>query len=413
GGNKQEFRTRATIKIGTLNMRGNGVNPDGRGSKWLCMNQLVRDEKLAVLAVQETHITKQKAEELNSLFQASLKIVVSPDPTNPTGARGVAIVLNKRLIKCDEVKTEEIIPGRAIYAIVPWSRGMFFTFLAVYAPNDRTENEMFWGELQDRLESKAVDVMAGDLNVVEYAIDRMPVREDDEAPVGALKELCACKALKDEWRTRNLQERLYTYRQSATGSMSRIDRIYLSDRVRKGAVEWELKHPGFATDHNLFACTMINRSMPFVGRGRWRMHSMLLTDREFLTEVKERGIKLHATINGIVQRDEIVNVQTLFAAFKDEVKALAKDRAKKRVPKIDKKIKRIKDDLAQTLREMQRSHEMDEPHLDRLKENAGILQEKIAELETKRFGYKRAAVAARDWIEGETISKYWTRINRT
>ena len=245
---RKEVRTRATIKIGSLNMRGNGATIGSGNSKWLCMNQLTRDEKIAVLTVQETHITEQKAEELNSLFQASLRVIVSPDPANPTGARGVALVLNKRLIKADEVKTEVLIPGRAIYAIIPWSRGTQFTLLAVYAPNERAENAQFWKSLEELLETKAVDVMMGDFNVVESAIDRLPMREDDTGSVEALRDLCVRKHLKDEWRVRNEQERMYTYRQTATGSMSCIDRIYLSDRVRGGAVEWDVKPPGFSTD---------------------------------------------------------------------------------------------------------------------------------------------------------------------
>ncbi|KAI0723593.1 Endonuclease/exonuclease/phosphatase, partial [Earliella scabrosa] len=407
---RKEVRTRATIKIGSLNMRGSG-DVAGSGSKWLYMNQVVRDGKIAVLAVQETHITERKATELNSLFQASLKVIVSPDPTNPTGARGVALVLNKRLIQADEVKVEVMIPGRAIYAIVPWSRGTKFTLLAIYAPNERGENAQFWKTLEEKLGTRVVDVMTGDFNVVESAIDRLPMREDDTSAVEALKDLCACKHLKDEWRARNEQERMYTYRQSATGSMSRIDRIYLNDRIRGGATEWETKPPGFLTDHSLTTSTIVNRHMPFVGRGRWRMHNMLLDDKEFMEEVKERGIKLQATMSGVIQRDEVVNVQTLFAHFKDEIKALAKDRAKKRVPKMDKRLARLREDLAKMLTQLQANQQTDEAQQERTKERVGVLQEKIEELEMKRFGRKREAVAARDWIEGETMSKYWMRTN--
>ncbi|XP_006460216.1 hypothetical protein AGABI2DRAFT_191981, partial [Agaricus bisporus var. bisporus H97] len=64
--------------------------------KWNKINQLMRDEKLAILAVQESHLSQEH------------------NPNNPN-ARGVAFVVNQRLAAVgNNMSISTIIPGRAI-----------------------------------------------------------------------------------------------------------------------------------------------------------------------------------------------------------------------------------------------------------------------------------------------------------
>ena len=61
-------------------MRGNGPSssmhiPD----KWLHIHQLMCDQKIALLAIQETHLTREKANELNTLFAVNTLIIAALD----------------------------------------------------------------------------------------------------------------------------------------------------------------------------------------------------------------------------------------------------------------------------------------------------------------------------------------------
>jgi hypothetical protein len=101
-------RTKATLKIASLNMRGRGED------KWHCINQLMRDKKIGILALQETHLSDQMTESLEALYHKRIKILHTCD-RNTSNAKGVAIVLNKELTNTHNIATHELIPGRAIY----------------------------------------------------------------------------------------------------------------------------------------------------------------------------------------------------------------------------------------------------------------------------------------------------------
>ncbi|PPQ76596.1 hypothetical protein CVT26_012786 [Gymnopilus dilepis] len=73
----------------------------------------MRDKRIAVLAVQETHLTEDKVISLENQFERRLKIYNSGDPLQPN-SKGVAILLNKQLTKWQEATTVEIVAGRAL-----------------------------------------------------------------------------------------------------------------------------------------------------------------------------------------------------------------------------------------------------------------------------------------------------------
>ena len=99
--------------------------------------------KIAVLAVQETHLTDDLADNISSAFDTKLRLLYSPLP-DTRNAAGIAIVVNKGLLRSDNILSDEIIPGRAILATIPWHGDTVLKILNIYAPNDAKNNENFW-----------------------------------------------------------------------------------------------------------------------------------------------------------------------------------------------------------------------------------------------------------------------------
>lgn len=194
------------------------------------INQVIRDQNLGVLAVQEAHLTPERLDSLNALFATTLEIHCSPDPDNGAGARGVAFVVNKRKLAERKCTMNVLVPGRAIQLEYPWAAEKTISILNVYAPNAASENAGFWECLRENWTARAgtkPDIVLGDFNVVESALDRFPAHPDPapatEALSALLRQLNAC----DSWRIAHPTECLFTFRQSGSDRQSRLDRIYV------------------------------------------------------------------------------------------------------------------------------------------------------------------------------------------
>ncbi|KAI1786137.1 Endonuclease/exonuclease/phosphatase [Ganoderma leucocontextum] len=406
---KWKHKTRGKLRIATLNMRGFGhTTNEIANEKWMRINQMVRDNNITVLALQETHLSAERLEVLNRVFASSLDVLNSPDPENQTAARGVAFVLNKRLMGDTTYEHKVITPGRVIELSIHWRNNVPLTIHNVYAPNTAGENEALWRSLGDAYrtdETGGPDFLVGDFNMVENAMDRMPMRGDDSGPTTALRTLRVSADLIDGWRLENPTERAFTYLQTSTGSQSRIDRIYVKRAMERRTVDWQIKEPGIHTDHKLVSVAVSNHRTPHLGDGRWAMPVSLTTDSVFMNVVTELGTTLQDEIRSMSVRTDTINPQTAYHKFKQAVQQAARSRAKVKIPKLDRRITRMKEDLKQMLRG---------PDINSSKEaqrHAALLQDRITALEVQRFGTKRTKVAAHDWLEGETISKYWTKIN--
>ena len=401
-------KTKSRIMIATLNMRGFGRRaPDGVPDKWLTINQVLRDNKIAILALQETHLTDERASELNTLFEATMKVIASADDVNATGARGVAFAINRRLVNADDLTVYNLIPGRAQGIRLPWTGRRKITILNIYAPNDMRENAAFWQTITRRhteVRMAKPDAMLGDFNMVEHTLDRMPRRSDPEMATAALEHLTLDFNIVDGWRNTNVGKCAFTFLQGSTGSQSRIDRIYLERSLLEHAYDWDIRGAGINTDHRMPTVTLTNYNEPFVGKGRWALPISLLNDKTFLATMKEEGIRLQVKLETMTTRDESNNPQHLWCNFKTTLRAAARARAKVRMPKLDRLIAALRQDIDDTLNKPEEISQSEQAH-------AAILQERVAKLEATRFGARRAMVNANDWAKNETISRYWTRQN--
>ena len=116
---------------------------------------------------------------------------------------GVTIVINKGLLKSDNVQSNKIVPGRAILATIPWHGDTDLKILNIYTPNDAKNNENFWDHLNEALTNHPhlkPDIMLGNFNLVEDSLDRLPCHLDDASAVASLGELKSLTGLVDGWR---------------------------------------------------------------------------------------------------------------------------------------------------------------------------------------------------------------------
>ncbi|KAI0667421.1 Endonuclease/exonuclease/phosphatase, partial [Trametes maxima] len=398
--------SKARLRIATLNMRGYSGSGEGSGTaKWMLINQLARDEKVAVLALQETHLSNERLAELNRLFGPQLEVVASQDPENELGARGVAFAINRRVLKDAVVRFGVVVPGRAATLQIQWSETRTLKVMNVYGPNVQSDGEAFWVEL-NRSRLGRIDLMVGDFNVVEEATDRLPAREDASRNVNALDTLKKKLRVRDGWRTANPQKRAFTYFQAATGSQSRIDRIYIREEMLNDADEWDIRESGIRTDHCMASVTIEDYKAPFVGKGRWAMPMHLLRDEVATKEMRRLGEELVRNINEQNERTERENPQTQFQNFKLKLVAMLRKRAREKIPKMQKRIDKMATRLEEILNTNKNSDRMEDEERVR---KAAELKNKIADLSQKRFGWRKNDVAAKHWARSETMTKYWTR----
>ncbi|KAJ6485451.1 hypothetical protein C8R47DRAFT_980237, partial [Mycena vitilis] len=180
------------------------------------MWQLIRDHKAGVMIVGEAHLNPTRHRDIENLFGRCLKVEFSEDPHSPNTA-GLAFVINKNLMRTDNMKITHIIPGRAMILELDWHAGHRMSILGVYAPNAAGENEQFWKDIKQFLVDnpgvRKPDAMGGDHNIVEEATDRIPAHEDSAAAVAALDSLKSYLGMVDGWRNTYPTTRAYTYHQ--------------------------------------------------------------------------------------------------------------------------------------------------------------------------------------------------------
>jgi exonuclease III len=211
---KTKKNTRANIKLATLNIQGRGSNSlyDGK-HKWHALNKMIISQKIGILCAQETHLTEEQTEAINSLHR-NIKVFSTIDPTQPN-TKGVAIAVNRKITNAQQAQAKTLIPGRALLLEIPWHANKLLMVLAIYTPNENNKNKTFWDDLyklweRDDTTLPYSDVLLGDFNMVEDPTDRSTGSTDPIEMVNALANLKSKLALVDSWRQTFPQKKSYT-----------------------------------------------------------------------------------------------------------------------------------------------------------------------------------------------------------
>lgn len=220
-------------------------------NKWNTVNQSMKENKIGVLCIQESHLNEGYIENIHALYGRRLRVMNS-EGVRATAAHGVAFILNRELVDIADIHMKEIVPGRAAYINMHWHAEKQITILNVYAPNGATDNQDFWKKLKSEYENNRhpkPDIVLGDFNLVEEAVDRLPAREDPDGPVQELKALLQHLDVYDGWRLAEPTAADFTFPQRGSQQRSRLDRIYTRDPLIRSSASWTIETTGIPTDH--------------------------------------------------------------------------------------------------------------------------------------------------------------------
>ncbi|KAE9404982.1 DNase I-like protein, partial [Gymnopus androsaceus JB14] len=415
---RQAFKKKkykAYINIASTNMRGYG-NPSifHCENKWNQIPTILHNKRIGLLALQETHLTTARIDEINKHYGRKLQVFGSPDPMNPTGRGGVAIVLNRGLVAPEKITLYEIVPGKAIMLHLVVHKGDKFNILVVYAPNvtenDGAANAEFWKGIDKYFEetpqTPKPNIMLGDFNMVESGlIDCLPACDDPEDAIDALDDLKQNLHLKDGWRMTFPEKKSFTFLQTATGSQSRIDRIYATDMIMDTAKEWKIRVSGIPNaDHSLVSVQITSEGAPMTGRGQWRIPEYVVKDKDLLEYARQQGITAKKELNDLNHRSVDRNPQKIWNTYKMKLVQKARERARKIIPGLVRKINET---------QLEQDRVLDDvllPEAERTKK-AAKLQEEISKMEQHRYIQMQKDRKVRHRLEGDTPTRYWSQTN--
>jgi exonuclease III len=270
---KKPKKQRANIKIATLNINGCHIQGEAPTSfeKWAEINATIKREKIAILALQETHLDQNHADTIQQVFPKRLEIYNSELDYAPRTSAGVAFIINREAIDPTEIKWTELIKGRAVALSFKW-KGSETTLINVYAPNNRNDNERFWKKLQTRASNENIpnpDFLLGDFNITEDPIDRSPPKHDNASAVDALRELRRKLNVHDKWRHTYSKAREFTYRATHNQKQikSRLDWIYTGSRSTPHTYGWTITPSTVLTDHWMASVKFALKDAPHIGKG--------------------------------------------------------------------------------------------------------------------------------------------------
>jgi ribonuclease HI/exonuclease III len=411
-----KIKMRANINIATLNM--NGLTAPTQGltalGKWSMINQTLNQYKIAILALQETHLDRETLEQLQTCYSKKMHILHSEDPDAPRATAGVAFVINKSLIAPRKLSTHELHAGRALALKIEWLESETTTLLNVYAPNDRAAHPVFWRDIDAQRRARRLprpDFMLGDLNVTEDPIDRTPPRLDEPNAIDALREIRNDWDIQDAWRLSHPNERVYTYRANVNSQeiKSRLDRIYIASQLTQLTFNWEMTPSPVPTDHWLVLVKYAPADAPEIGKGRWTLPLHMTENQKVLDAIIKRGMVLQTNLENLQRENtvwETANPQRLWKDFKSDIQSTAKSLLKDIHYKMETQIRLLEKDRA-TL-----ANDPKGDTCNNVRANETMVTNQLTHLIRKRARSKKNKLNAELALHGEKLGGVWSAISK-
>jgi ribonuclease HI len=414
--NNNNYKKRANINIATLNINGATAPTSNMNliEKWSTINRTIRKEKIAILALQETHLDEERANDVHNCFQKSFHLHYSSDPNNPRSTAGVAFIINKALITPEHIRVRTIIPGRAVLLTIAWSSVKKISILNIYAPVDRQSQPEFWKRIERRRVRARLprpDFVLGDFNVTEDPLDRSPPHPDDRAATDILRETKHSWEIQDQWRHAHPNERCFTYRAPRDGTwiQSRLDRIYTARKHATTLFGWKAGPTATPTDHWMVAVKYAPEDAPFIGKGRWTWPLPSLSDTKLIDLIARRGMVIQEHLDklerGEMNRNE-TNPQILWEEFKTDIQKIAK----KYTNKTRHKAESMQKNLEKDIKNITANPNFDTD--DNLKAEEAYLESKLSHIIKVLARNEKSDLKAALASHGEKLGGIWSAINK-
>ncbi|TFY76705.1 hypothetical protein EWM64_g7308 [Hericium alpestre] len=381
-------------------------------AKWTEVRSVICTKRIAILAIQETHLTTLAAADIGHFFRKQLLIHNSPDTDRLGASADIAFVLNKDIINTNDLTIMDLIPGQATMLTIQWHDSSRISVLNIYTPNDAKAHPKFWLDIETAHAATFLpqpNFLLGDFNLVEDAIDRAPAHVDDKATVKALVDFRTPLHLQDTWRHTHPDTKLFTFRghHGSNYTKSRIDRIYTTALQAENVFEWDSGHSSVPTDHSIISVRYAPHDAPKAGKGRWTMPIYITHNEKFMRQIAGHGKTLaHDLDNAVGQCTDAMNPQILWAKFKDKLKQVIRDHTHQDLGKMQMKINQLQrdaDDLTVC------PTFTSSPDLCKQEQ---FLTTEIQHLENKCHANARNTAQAKYHLQGEEINKYWTGLNK-
>ena len=412
----KKIRKRANIIIATLNMRGSSAPSNNMNylDKWSRINYTIRKNKIAILALQETHLDNEMAESIKRCFGKNFELLHSSDTDNPRSKAGVAFVLNKALIPNRQPKMHTLAPGRAIMLKIRWPDDKEIKIINVYAPVQDHKQPAFWVEIENKRHTKHLpcpDFLLGDFNITEDLIDRSPSRADNQPTTEALRDIRLAWEVQDQWRHAHPNDTLFTYRSSRNDrpSLSRLDRIYVAKKHTPMIFGWQAKPSAVPSDHWMISVKFAPKDAPLIGNGRWTWYLPSINEKPLIDKIILQGIDLQKKLEnletGVTTRED-TNPQILWENFKTSLQRTAKNSADKSRHKLASKLKRLEND---------RKELMEDPNFNtdkNLRARESFIEHEIKHLQNTEAKICRENLRAAITHHGEKIRGIWSAMNK-
>ena len=383
--------------------------------KWSEINATLKKDKIAILALQETHLDETATQRIQDLFGKRMIILNSQLERNPRASAGVAFVINRDIIDVIETKTNELIKGKALALTVKWN-DQETTLINVYAPNKRQDHKDFWETIESertQTHTGKPDFVLGDFNVTEEAIDRMPPKSDSFEATTAIREFRLALELQDQWRHENPKGREYTYRaiHNERTIKSHLDRIYVVRSKIKYTFDWTMAPSTVKTDHWLVAVKYAPKNAPYIRPGRWTVPVQATKNSKIIEHIIEKGMILQEEMtelrNNPNRRTSDKNHQTLWKTFKFTLARWIELVTKNNHYKRATKIKNLQEDRKKTIENP--NFETDQ----NLQWDEAILAREIEYLEKKNSKENRELTRAKLTLHGEKLGGMWTAMSKS
>jgi exonuclease III len=384
--------------------------------KWSTIIRTMNKRKIAILAIQETHLDDSRLADVLSVYGHKVTIIASQLPDTPRASAGVALVLNKKFIDPKELIAHELHKGRALFLRIKWHdpERKDLVLLNIYAPNNRAEQKVFWRNINAKrimLHLRRPDFMLGDFNVTEDNIDRAPAHPDEPNAITALREIRQQWELHDAWRHAHPNERCFTYRAMANGQQiqARLDRIYISRGTSQHTFEWHITPTATPTDHWMAIVKYAPGDTPHIGRGRWTWPITSLQNDKLMSKIVTRGTQLQSDIENL-KRDtvdrNVSNPQLLWRDFKSDISKTAKLLTKESHLRVNSRINALTKDL----KEIAANPNLDTD--DSLRTSEAMLANELTHLERINARKQKEILHARIADHGERLGGIWSAMSK-